>query len=116
MSELILRLLIGGAVVSFFAVLSDILRPKSFAGLFGAAPSVALATLGLTIHQHGSAYAAREGRSMLIGAVAFLIYAGFVSWILRRYKLSALKVSVAAIPIWFAVSIGLCSWLCRRIW
>ena len=35
--------------MSLFAILGDPLKPKSFAGLFGAAPSVALATLGLTI-------------------------------------------------------------------
>ena len=35
--------------MSLFAILGDPLKPKSFAGLFDAAPSVALATLGLTI-------------------------------------------------------------------
>jgi len=48
MSAILLRFLIGGLVVSVFAVISDIVKPKSFAGLFGAAPSVALATIGLT--------------------------------------------------------------------
>jgi hypothetical protein len=43
--EYVARFLIGGFVVSAFALLGDLLRPKSFAGLFGAAPSVALATL-----------------------------------------------------------------------
>jgi len=42
--DLILRFLVGGAVVSFFAMVGDTLKPKSFAGLFAAAPSVALAT------------------------------------------------------------------------
>jgi hypothetical protein len=51
MGEIIIRFIVGGLVVSTFAVLGDILRPKSFAGLFGAAPSIALATLGLTIRQ-----------------------------------------------------------------
>ena len=46
MMDLVLRFVIGGLVVSSFAVLGDMLKPKSFAGLFGAAPSVALATLG----------------------------------------------------------------------
>jgi len=31
--------------VSAFAVIGDLFKPKSFGGLFGAAPSVALATL-----------------------------------------------------------------------
>ena len=45
--ELIFRFIVGGLVVSFFAVIGDMLKPKSFAGLFAAAPSVALATLGV---------------------------------------------------------------------
>lgn len=46
MSEYIVRFLVGGLVVSSFAVLGEIFRPKSFAGIFGAAPSIALATFG----------------------------------------------------------------------
>lgn len=34
MSELIVRFVLGSVVVSFFAMLGDVLRPKSFAGLF----------------------------------------------------------------------------------
>lgn len=45
MTEYILRFTVGGAIVSAFAPLGDMLRPKSFAGLLGAAPSVTLATL-----------------------------------------------------------------------
>ena len=39
------RIRSGERIVSAFAMLGDVLRPKSFACLFGAAPSVALATL-----------------------------------------------------------------------
>jgi len=74
MSELIIRFIIGGVVVSLFAVIGDVLRPKSFAGLFGAAPSIALATMGLTIAKSGADYAAIEARSMILGAVGFLVY------------------------------------------
>jgi hypothetical protein len=63
MTELTVRFVIGGVVISFFAVMGDVLKPKSFAGLFGAAPSVALATLGLTICADGKLFAAREARS-----------------------------------------------------
>ena len=38
--EFLLRFLAGELAVSIFALLGDVLRPKSFAGLFGAAPSV----------------------------------------------------------------------------
>ena len=45
MDELIFRFLIGGTLVSAFALVGDAVRPRSFAGLFGAAPSIALATM-----------------------------------------------------------------------
>jgi Protein of unknown function (DUF3147) len=113
MTDLLLRFFIGGAVVSLFAILGDILRPKSFAGLFGAAPSIALATLGLTIHHNGKLYAATEARSMIAGAIAMAAYAATVSWILFRYKPPALAVTLAVLPLWFGVSFGL--WhLCLR--
>ena len=57
-----LRTVIGGVVVSCFSILGDLLKPKSFAGLFGAAPSVALASLYLALKQHGIQYASLEGR------------------------------------------------------
>jgi hypothetical protein len=46
MVQLLFRFAVGGIMVALFAFLADLLKPKSFAGLFGAAPSVALATLG----------------------------------------------------------------------
>jgi hypothetical protein len=107
MTDLILRFLIGGVVVSLFAILGDVFRPKSFAGLFGAAPSIALATLGLTIRHNGKLYAAIEARSMIAGAIAMAAYAATVSWILFRFKPPALATTLAILPIWFAVSFGI---------
>ena len=49
MTDLVIRFLVGGVFVGSFALVGNVLRPKSFAGLFGAAPSVALATLALTV-------------------------------------------------------------------
>ncbi len=115
METLLIRFLIGGIVVSLFAALGDVLRPKSFAGLFGAAPSIALATIGLTIHQDGKPYAALECRSMILGAVAFFAYALLVGWVLRRYKSHALFASLALIPTWFVVSLGLWFLLQERL-
>jgi hypothetical protein len=68
MLEYALRFLAGGIAVSAFAVLGDTLRPKSFAGLFGAAPSIAFATLlittvakGRSVRGHGRALDDRGG-------------------------------------------------------
>jgi hypothetical protein len=85
--DIILRFLIGGVAVSAFAALGDVLKPKSFAGLFGVAPSIALATLGLTIAANGKMYAATEARSMIAGALVFFLYAWLCSWLMLRGKL-----------------------------
>jgi len=94
-------------VVSVFAVLGDLFKPKSFAGIFGAAPSVALATLGLTVATEGASYGAAEARSMLAGAIALFVYASSVSWIMMRYKPKALAATICFIPLWLGTAFGL---------
>jgi hypothetical protein len=105
--QLLFRFLIGGIVVCAFAAIGDVLKPKSFAGLFGGAPSVALATLYLTISSQGQIYAATETRSMIAGAVAFFIYASCASWLLMKRNSSSLFATVTLIPVWLAASFGL---------
>lgn len=107
MKDLILRFVIGGVVVSAFAALGDVLKPKSFAGLFGAAPSVALATLGLTIASKGKIYAATEGRSMIVGALVFCLYAYLCSWLMLRHRWKAVAVTISALGIWLVCSISI---------
>lgn len=107
MSDIILRFVIGGAVVGLFALIGDLLKPKTFAGLFGAAPSVALATLTLTIAKDGKTYAAVEARSMVVGAAALLIYCCIVSWLLKRDHMRAFAATTSAGIAWFAVAFGL---------
>ena len=105
--ELAIRFVVGGAIVSFFAVIAEVCRPKSFAGLFGAAPSVALTTISIAIAQHGKDYAATEARSMVLGAIAFLVYAAASGWVLMRYKTRALATTAGLLPLWFGMSLGL---------
>src|ERR1700730_15288720 len=100
MTELLTRFIIGGLFVSASAILGDSLRPKSFAGLFGAAPSIALATLVLTIHKEGATVAETEAHSMLHGAVAFFVYACGVCYVIMRFKLPASIAASALIIIW----------------
>jgi Protein of unknown function (DUF3147) len=113
MSEVLLRFLIGGVLVSAFALLGDLFKPKSFAGLFGAAPSVALATLGLTVFTKDAAYAAIEARSMVAGAIAFFVYSSLVSWVMMRYHRKALPVTVSSILLWLGAASGLW-YICLR--
>jgi hypothetical protein len=104
--DYLVRFIAGGLVVSVFAVLGDVLRPKSFAGLFGAAPSVALATLSLTIVKEGSAYVGIEGRSMALGAVALALYSATVCQLLMRLRWSALAATSFSLILWLAIALG----------
>jgi hypothetical protein len=67
------RFLVGGVVVCAFAMIGEVVEPKSLAGVLGAAPSVAIATLSLTIWKEGRLYASQESRSMVADGLAFLI-------------------------------------------
>jgi hypothetical protein len=107
MKDLLIRFLIGGISVSLFAFLGDIFKPKSFAGLFSAAPSVALATLLLTIGKEGPHYAAVETTSMIVGSAAFLVYSFAVSRVMMRRTEKALLATTSLLPLWVAVAFGL---------
>jgi len=106
MLEYGLRFLAGGIAVSAFAALGDALRPKSFAGLFAAAPSIALATLVLTVSQKGAPFVAMEGRSMIVGAFALAAYSWTVCVLLKKFLLSSWTATMAALIVWFAVALG----------
>lgn len=107
LSEALVRFLIGGIFVSVFAAVGGLFKPTSFAGLFGAAPSVALATLALTISKDGKAFAGAECRSMIAGAAGLCLYSILVSQLLSRFRLSALTVTLSAMPLWFLTAFGL---------
>jgi hypothetical protein len=105
--EIIFRFIVGGLVVSVFAVLGGLFEPKSFAGIFGAAPSIGLATLALTINSDGKPYAATETRSMIVGAIALFVYASVASWSMMRHQWRASVSASALIPLWLATAFGL---------
>jgi hypothetical protein len=107
MSDALVRFLIGGVVVSAFATVGGLFKPTSFAGLFGAAPSVALATLTLAMSKDGKAFAGAECRSMIAGAAGLCLYTILVSWLLSRFRLSGLTATLSAMPLWFLTAFGL---------
>jgi hypothetical protein len=86
-------------------MLGDVLRPKSFAGLFGAAPSVALATLG--IEKHGAGYASTQSSSMIAGALALTLYGVVVCHLLMRARMRALSATAFGTAIWLVAAFGL---------
>jgi len=113
--ELVIRFLLGGAIVSAFALLGEIFKPKTFAGIFAAAPSVALTTLALAFVSHGPEYAAAEGRSMLLGALAFVGYAALSMFMVRRRGTPVWLEAGASWVVWFAIALG-GWWIVTIVW
>ena len=94
--------LAGGSLVVVFALLSEGLTPKRFAGLFGAAPAVAIAGLAITLLDKGSHDAHQSAVGMIAGAVGMVAYAAVSVQLLRRLR--ATSSAVAALGAWAAVS------------
>jgi uncharacterized membrane protein (GlpM family) len=105
--EFVVRFLVGGTVVSGVALLGDLLRPKSFAGLFSAAPSVALVTLAMAFHSEDPEYVRAQAQAMLFGSIALAAYALLVCWLLMRRRWSAGASSTAALFAWLGIGAGL---------
>jgi hypothetical protein len=107
MTEYIVRFIAGGLIVSAFAIFGDMLKPKSFAGLLGAAPPVALATLGIAVVRHGPQYAAAESWTMIYGAIALGCYSVVVCHLLMRFRFAALPATIISFAVWLAIAFGL---------
>jgi len=71
---LAVRVLAGGMLVVAFAMLSDTLKPKMFAGLFGAAPSVATASLLVSGLAMGPSKDEKYAMGMIAGAIGLIAY------------------------------------------
>jgi hypothetical protein len=102
---LAIKALVGGTVVLAFAAIGELLRPRGLAGMFAAAPSVALAGLAVTVVTTGPVQAAGLATAMVAGAVALMTYCLVGIESVKRF--GALKGSIAATVAWFAVAIGL---------
>jgi hypothetical protein len=105
--DLAIRFLLGGAIVSLFSVTGDLWRPKTFAGTFGAAPSVALASLALTFGEQGPAAVAVLGRSMVVGALALFAYAMTCVFSARHPRWPVLPSAIGAWFVWAVVAFGI---------
>jgi hypothetical protein len=103
----VIRFVVGGVLISLFATLGDVLKPKGFAGLFGAAPSVALATLALTIAIEGKEFASIEARSMIIGALAFVVYGILCVYLMGVRCIKASRAALGGLAVWGMVAGGL---------
>jgi uncharacterized membrane protein (GlpM family) len=101
LGELVVRFFLGGAIVSAFAMLGTIFKPKTFAGLFGAAPSVSIATLSLAFSQKDTDYVQVEARAMICGTLAMLVYCAVCIELTKWQEM----------PVWLAAGLAWLTWL-----
>lgn len=102
MVDLLVRFVLGGIIVSLFAMASDAVSPKTYSGIFGAAPSVALVSLSIAYVTRGGSIAALDGRSMLAGAAALVAYSLAAKHLVMHRRWSTLLATSSLIVLWLA--------------
>lgn len=109
---LALRGAAGGSLVVLFALIGEVVKPKAFSGLFSAAPSVAVASLALTILADGPAKARQASVGMVVGAVAMVVCCVLAVVTIPRIRslggslVSWLGWSAIGLALYWAVFIG----------
>jgi uncharacterized membrane protein (GlpM family) len=93
---------LGGTFVVLFAALSEPLTPKSFAGLFAAAPSIALAALVVTGITKGARADHEQSLAMVFGAGAMVCYC--LTAVISVDRLGALRGSIVAFAAWASIA------------
>jgi uncharacterized membrane protein (GlpM family) len=94
--------LAGGILVVAFALLSEGLSPKRFAGLFSAAPAVAIAGLAIVLLDKTPHDAHQNAVGMIAGSAGMIAYAAAVIPLLRRRRASI--AATVALSAWLAAA------------
>ncbi len=94
--------LAGGSLVLAFSVLAQGLSPKRFAGLFSAAPAVAIAGLIVVLVDKGSHDAHQNTTGMIAGATGMVAYAAAAVPLLARAR--AVPAAALALGGWLTVA------------
>ena len=95
---LAIKALAGGTLVAAFALISEALSPKRFAGLFSAAPAVAIAGLAVMVIDKGAHDAHENAVGMIAGSAGMAAYAFACIGLLRHAK--AIRAASAALGAW----------------
>ncbi len=99
---LVVKGLAGGGLVVAFALLSEGLSPQRFAGLFSAAPAVALAGLTIVLLDKGAHSAHENAAGMVAGSAGMVAYAAATIPLLRR--LPASRAAAIGLGAWSAAA------------
>jgi hypothetical protein len=101
---LALKALNGGLFVVGFALIAEALDPKRFAGVFSAAPSIAMANLLVAVIANGRGEGIASADGMLIGAGAMTL--ACLAGILLVRQARSLRGSVGMCVLWMILAIA----------
>lgn len=104
-ASIVLKGIAGGILVVVFAVLGEIIRPRSLAGITSGAPSVAAAGLLVTLLSSGALMAWNMSLGMIAGAAGLIVWCLVGADAVKRF--GSLKGSLAATVVWFVVAFSL---------
>jgi hypothetical protein len=100
--EYIAKFVVGGLLVCAFALISQICKPKQFAGIFSTAPSVLLAGLAVTLLTKGATHAMLNAEGAIAGAIGMIVYCVIAVPMIKRHK--AIVGSALSLFGWFLAS------------
>lgn len=100
--QLAIKAFASGVLVVVFSLIAEVLKPKSFCGLFGAAPSIAIVSLIILEISKGGHAAREQSFAMMFGAIALAVYCVSATRAVEQF--GALRGSIAAFAAWFAVA------------
>jgi hypothetical protein len=103
--ELAVRGLAGGVLVVLFSLVGEVVDPKAFAGLFSSAPSVAVASLAITLLAEGARTGRHDCAGMIVGGVGMAACCASAAASVSR--VGARWGSLVAWVTWGPVALGL---------
>ena len=98
------KALVGGIGVIAFAAVARVVRPHRLAGLFCAAPSVAIGSLAIVVLASGEVDGLQAARGMVLGAVALLGACLVGAIAARPAEASALPIATATGLAWLVLA------------
>jgi hypothetical protein len=111
LTTLALKGVAGGVLVVVFAVIGEVIRPRSIAGIISGAPAVASAGLAVTVLTTGVMSAWDQSLAMIAGAAGLIVWCLVAVDTVKRF--GGWKGSLAATVVWFAVTFSLWGLLLR---
>lgn len=111
-TDLVLRFSLGAIAVSLFSALAELFKPKTFSGILGAAPAVALVSLSLVFSQRGQSVARDQALGMICGGIGFFVYACGCVFVTARTRIPVWAGAALCWALWFLVALS--AWFVAR--